>query len=683
MTKKQKQALAAEEAALAEAKSKEARRLAGLEKYRKRNLQQKNYRKTISAKAEVQMKKQQNQIEEQDLPGKDDAAIQQLAAIRVQSAVRKRQSHIRVKNIRAERTRAAKGLQRIARGRRDRRRVSLLQDSREAERVQRVQMAKELQRVARGRASRNRVKQLRKLSAIEKEAAEEAVRREMVRQQREEKELQLKAEAPDVESKLNPEEGADTKAKEEAATKTKEDTTARVSEEPTTEAEGDITARVKKEYATEAEENSNAKAEEQAAINAKQDATVKAKEEDTVKSEADTNVRAKADEEAATAAEKDTNVIAKTDEEAATKAEKDTNAIAKTDDEAATAAEKDTNASGEEEIEGVDEDEDDYGNDFSFESASTPMKVTGKTKSSVTPSEAVGNASIDLPPNISSPSSASTGKTSPDSPPAFSIGDRIEAQLPGWTKFYAGKIIEEPLVRSDGSISYSIQFDDGELHPSVDATLIRPITVTEDATNSSSMPASRELSNSNNESGNDDNSSSSDAAVGYTKTQATVKFKIGDRVEAQCSGWSKAYAGEIFDEPMVRADGSVSYSIKFDDGEIRSSVEGALVYGLPSESEVTTPPITATDTENEGQGARERSKIASLANSNESHRFNRGDRVEAQCSGWAKAYAGEIMDAPLVRSDGSVSYSIRFDDGEERSNVDGSLVSSYWFTCLS
>ena len=49
--------------------------------------------------------------------------------------------------------------------------------------------------------------------------------------------------------------------------------------------------------------------------------------------------------------------------------------------------------------------------------------------------------------------------------------------------------------------------------------------------------------------------------------------------------------------------------------------------------------------------------------------------MEAQCSGWAKAYAGEIMDAPLVRSDGSVSYSIRFDDGEERSNVDGSLVS--------
>ena len=80
MTKKQKQALAAEEAALAEAKSKEARRLAGLEKYRKRNLQQKNYRKTISAKAKVQMKKQQNQIEEQDLPGKDDAAIQQLAS---------------------------------------------------------------------------------------------------------------------------------------------------------------------------------------------------------------------------------------------------------------------------------------------------------------------------------------------------------------------------------------------------------------------------------------------------------------------------------------------------------------------------------------------------------------------------------------------------------------------------
>ena len=33
------------------------------------------------------------------------------------------------------------------------------------------------------------------------------------------------------------------------------------------------------------------------------------------------------------------------------------------------------------------------------------------------------------------------------------------------------------------------------------------------------------------------------------------------------------------------------------------------------------------------------------------------------------------MAAPLVRSDGTVSYSIRFDDGEERQNIDGNLVS--------
>ena len=110
-------------------------------------------------------------------------------------------------------------------------------------------------------------------------------------------------------------------------------------------------------------------------------------------------------------------------------------------------------------------------------------------------------------------------------------------------------------------------------------------------------------------------------------------------MQAQCEGWLKAYPGEIIDEPMVRSDGTVSYSIKFDDGEIRSSVEGVCVY-----------PISL-------------------------RRFNRGDRVEAQCSGWAKAYAGEIIDAPLVRSDGTVAYSIRFDDGEERQNVDDNLVS--------
>ena len=51
--------MAAEQAALAEAESKAARRKAGLEKYRKRNLQQENYKKSITAKAKVTLKKQQ------------------------------------------------------------------------------------------------------------------------------------------------------------------------------------------------------------------------------------------------------------------------------------------------------------------------------------------------------------------------------------------------------------------------------------------------------------------------------------------------------------------------------------------------------------------------------------------------------------------------------------------------
>ncbi len=594
--------MAAEEAALAEAKSKEERRLAGLEKYRKRSLQQKNYRETISAKAKVQVQKQK--VREEN-PGEDDAAIENLAAIRVQSAIRKRQSHVRVKSIRDERSRAAQGLQRVARGRRDRRRVSLLQDKQEAERVQRVQMAKELQRVARGRASRKRVQRLRKLSAVEKEAAEEAVRREMKRQEDEEKERQLQ--------------NAQALAKEEAEALAKEEAEALAKEE------AGALAREEAEAENLAEEGAKGIAEEEA----------EALAEEGVKALAEDGAEAKAEEGAKALAEEGADALA--------------------------------------EVEDEDED-DDYGNDFSFESASTPMKVL---KPSV--ADAISDQEqampIELPPNYTKSSPASSGNTDinttmPSPRPKFSIGERIEAQVEGWAKAYAGEIIEEPMVRSDGSVSYSIKFDDGEVRASVDASLVQPIAaVSKEALQTASSSIA-------------DGASAATAAVAEV-TPAAANFKIGDRVQAQCSGWSVAYPGEIIDEPMVRMDGTVSYSIKFDDGEIRSSVEGVLVSSVTVKSQVvispsseaTAPVITSTETEEEGQEMIAHSIVAEESSGSAVRRFDRGDRVEAQCSGWAKAYAGEIIDAPLVRSDGTVAYTIRFDDGEERQNVDGVLVS--------
>ena len=512
MTKKQKDLLAAEEVALAEAKSKEERRLAGLEKYRKRNLQQKNYREAISAKAKVQIQKQKEEPEKSD---EDDAGIQSLAAIRVQSAIRKRQSHVRVKNIRQERSRAAQGLQRVARGRRDRRRVSLLQDEKEAERVQRVQMAKELQRVARGRASRKRVMRLRKLSVVEKEAAEEAVRREMKRQEDEEKKQLMKEAAAEAERK----------AEEELAARAKEE-------------EAEI-ARAKEEEAEIA----------------------RAKEEEAE--------------------------IARPKEEADAPAQK-----------VASAHQAMETAQANEE----EEEDDDYGNDFSFESASSPMKTPQRTAAD-TPDDPQTAEPMDPSTSTVDDEANVAGTTTPFAEPIFSIGERIEAQVEGWAKAYAGEIIEEPMVRSDGSVSYSIRFDDGEVRASVDASLVRSI-----------------------------------ASVGGEAAQP-----YSEQAGAGVSSSSDAATSDVT---------------------------------APAESDdVTTPGITATDNEEEGQEVAADAATAAVASASAVRRFDRGDRIEAQCSGWAKAYAGEIIDAPLVRSDGTVAYSIRFDDGEERQNVDGNLVS--------
>ena len=49
-------------------------------------------------------------------------------------------------------------------------------------------------------------------------------------------------------------------------------------------------------------------------------------------------------------------------------------------------------------------------------------------------------------------------------------GDRVEAKLKGWTKYYKGKITRE---NRDGT--YDILFDDGERKSKVDAKLIKSL----------------------------------------------------------------------------------------------------------------------------------------------------------------------------------------------------------------
>ena len=124
----------------------------------------------------------------------------------------------------------------------------------------------------------------------------------------------------------------------------------------------------------------------------------------------------------------------------------------------------------------------------------------------------------------------------------YERGDRVEAKVSGWTKYYAGEITR---VNRDGT--YDIKFDDGERKSGVKSSQIKS-----KGTKSKKKSSSRR---------SDDESDADDA--GYER---------GDRVEAKVSGWTKYYGGEI---TRVNRDGT--YDIKFDDGERKSGVKSSQI----------------------------------------------------------------------------------------------------------
>merc|ERR1712054_22209 len=122
------------------------------------------------------------------------------------------------------------------------------------------------------------------------------------------------------------------------------------------------------------------------------------------------------------------------------------------------------------------------------------------------------------------------------------MGDRVEAKLKGWAKYYKGKITRE---NRDGT--YDILFDDGERKSKIDSKLIRSL---ESKSKNQKKKKSPSKSRRNKGSDNDD---SDDDEVSISK---------GDRVEAKLKGWTKYYKGKI-----TRENRDGSYDILFDDGE--------------------------------------------------------------------------------------------------------------------
>merc|ERR1712146_223854 len=134
---------------------------------------------------------------------------------------------------------------------------------------------------------------------------------------------------------------------------------------------------------------------------------------------------------------------------------------------------------------------------------------------------------------------------------SLSKGDRVEAKLKGWTKYYKGKITRE---NRDGT--YDILFDDGERKSKVNAKLINSLET-------KSKKKTKKKNRDRDSDSDDDDSDDDDDNASISK---------GDRVEAKLKGWTKYYKGKIERE---NRDGT--YDILFDDGDRKSKVNAKLI----------------------------------------------------------------------------------------------------------
>ena len=123
-------------------------------------------------------------------------------------------------------------------------------------------------------------------------------------------------------------------------------------------------------------------------------------------------------------------------------------------------------------------------------------------------------------------------------PMSISKGDRVEAKLKGWTKYYKGKITRE---NRDGT--YDILFDDGERKSKVDAKLIKSL---ETKRKKDEEKKTKRGGGSDSDDDEDNDSDDDDDDVSISK---------GDRVEAKLKGWTKYYKGKITEKivmvPMI------------------------------------------------------------------------------------------------------------------------------------
>ncbi|DAZ98959.1 TPA: hypothetical protein N0F65_000491 [Lagenidium giganteum] len=182
------------------------------------------------------------------------------------------------------------------------------------------------------------------------------------------------------------------------------------------------------------------------------------------------------------------------------------------------------------------------------------------------------------------------------------VGAAVQARYKGGKKLYRGNIQK---VHSDGT--YDVKYEDGDVETRVEAAMIELVEEAE-ATESPKK----------------------------TKNKA---FKVGESVQARYHGGKRIYSGKI-----TRAHADGTYDIKYDDGEVESRIDAALIEGSASPS---------------------------AANDKSKRVYEVGDVVQARYKGGKKLYKGKIT---RVHSDGS--YDIKYEDGDVETRVDQEMIAS-------
>ena len=256
----------------------------------------------------------------------------------------------------------------------------------------------------------------------------------------------------------------------------------------------------------------------------------------------------------------------------------------------------------------------------------------------------------------------------------FREGEEVEARFKGKSKFYSGRIL-----RVRGRNAYDIRYNDGDIERNVDVSLIRRVGTSEDDYDKTGFEPGDAIEarfrgkakyfsgkiQKRNRDGTyqvkyDDGDiehrvrqdlirKCGNQAEGR-QVRGTLKEEpdVGDKVQARYRGKSKYFSGVI-----TKRNRDGTFSIRYDDGDVETRVDPSLIRVRPGED----------------NDDRDQMHDSEDPSDEHSHKFERGEAVEARFKGKAKYYPGRVL---RVKPSGACD--IRYNDGDTERDVRPSLI---------